>query len=130
MVLAVAGTCAPDQFVMIWAMRTGRCSIGLALMVACGPAIPPLPSRGGPAWIEVQSEHFTLWTDASAEHGRGLMHDMERRRQMIMTAMNHARSTARSFVIALRSAHEVDAYLPREFIASAWNAQNPAGEPG
>lgn len=99
-------------------------------MVACGPAIPPLPSRGGPAWIEVQSEHFTVWTDASAEHGRELIHDMERRRQMIMTAMNHTRATARSFIIALRSMREAGAYMARQFISMAWDARNPSGEPG
>jgi hypothetical protein len=111
-------------------MRASGWSIGLVLVVACGPVIPPVPSRGGPAWLEMRSEHFTLWTDASAEHGRELIHDMERRRQMVTTMMNHTTSKARSFVIALRSKREADAYLPRQFIASAWDARNPSREPG
>jgi hypothetical protein len=99
-------------------------------LVACGPAIPPLPSRGGPAWLELKSEHFTVWTDATAERGHELVREMEHRRQIIMRAMNNVRSKATSFVIALRDAREVAAYLPKQFIALAWNAENPTGQPG
>jgi hypothetical protein len=99
-------------------------------LVACGPAIPPLSSRGGPAWLELTSEHFTMWTDAPVERGRELMREMERRRQLVMAAMNHAPSKARSFVIALRTAREVAAYLPKEFAAVAWDAQNPTRQAG
>jgi hypothetical protein len=70
-------------------MKVGRWSIVVVLLVACGPAIPPLPSAGGPAWLELASGHFTLWTDAGAERGRELVREMERRYQLIMTAMNH-----------------------------------------
>ncbi|HEX7841949.1 MAG TPA: DUF1570 domain-containing protein [Kofleriaceae bacterium] len=111
-------------------MRVGRWSIVMVWLVACGPAIPPLPSRGGPAWLEVESEHVTLWTDAGAERGRELVGEIERRRQLVMTAMNHAPSKARSFVIALRSAHEVAAYIPKQFIGVAWDDQNPTSRPG
>ncbi|TMQ18626.1 MAG: DUF1570 domain-containing protein [Deltaproteobacteria bacterium] len=111
-------------------MRVGRWPISLVWLVACGPAIPTLPSRGGAAWLEVTSEHFTLWTDAPAERGRELVREMERRRQVVMTAMNHAPSKARSFVIALRSEREVAAYVPEPFAAVAWDAQNPTGQPG
>jgi hypothetical protein len=42
-------------------MRT----IGMAALVvaACAHHLPPVPSRGGPAWSELTSEHFVLWTD-------------------------------------------------------------------
>ena len=102
----------------------------LVWLVACGPVIPPLPSRGGPAWLEVTSEHFTLWTDAPAERGRELVREMERRRQLVMTAMRHAPSKARSFAIALRSAREVAEYVPNHFVSVAWDAQNPTSQPG
>jgi hypothetical protein len=115
---------------MMPAMRVGRWSIVVVWLVACGPAIPPLPSRGGPTWLEVESEHVTLWTDAGAERGRELVREIERRRQLVMTAMNHAHSRARSFVIALRSAREVAAYIPKQFIGVAWDAQNPTSRPG
>jgi len=119
-----------DAIAIMAAMKVGRWSIVVVLLVACGPAIPPLPSRGGPAWLEVASEHFTLWTDAGAERGRELVREMERRRQLIMTAMNHAPSRARSFVIALRNAREVAAYVPNQFLAAAWDEQNPSEQPG
>jgi hypothetical protein len=102
----------------------------MALLVACGPAIPPLPSRGGPAWLEVQSEHFTLWTDASAERGRELMRELELRHQLLGTAMKHPLSNQRAFVIALRSSRETGEYLPHDAIAFAWDARNPTRQPG
>jgi hypothetical protein len=102
----------------------------MALMVACGPVFPPLPSRGGPSWIEVQSEHFTLWTDAPAERGHELMRELELRRQLLLTAMNHARSAGPAFVIAVRSAREASVYLPEGAIAAAWDARDPTHQPG
>lgn len=102
----------------------------MALLVACGPAIPPLPSRDGPVWLEVESEHFTLWTDASAERGHELMRELELRHQVLGTAMKHPLSNQRAFVIALRSSRETREYLPGEFIAVAWDARNPTSEPG
>ena len=112
------------------AMVGARWSLVIILVVACGRAIPPLPSRGGPAWVEVKSEHFTLWTDAPTVRGRELVRKMEHHRQVVMRSMNNAPATARSFVIALRSAREVAAYLPEEFAAVAWNARNPTHQPG
>ena len=111
-------------------MRTGWWSIWIALLAACSPVIPPLPSRGGPAWLEMQSEHFTLWSDAPAKRGHELMHEMELRRQLLVTAMNHAPSKGRAFVIALASAREANVYLPGDAIAAAWDARNPTGQPG
>jgi hypothetical protein len=112
------------------AMRVGRWSIAVVWLVACGPAIPPLPSRGGPSWVEVTSEHFTLWTDASVERGRELVREMERRRQLVATAMNYPTSKARSFVIALRNKRELAAYVPKDVAGVAWDDENPTGQPG
>jgi hypothetical protein len=111
-------------------MTTGWWSLGMVLLVACGPVIPSLPSRGGPAWIEVQSEHFTLWTDAPAKRAHELMHELELRRQLLVTAMSHAPSKVRAFAIALRGARETSEYLPGQAIAAAWNAQDPTRQPG
>jgi hypothetical protein len=55
---------------------------------------------------------------------------MERRRQVIMTAMNHAPSTATSLVIALDGKREVAAYLPVQFAAAAWRSDPPIYQPG
>ena len=111
-------------------MSCTRWSVAVAWLVACGPVMPPLPGRGGPPWVEIKSAHFTLWTDASAERGRELVGEMEARRQVIMTAMNHAPSTEASLVIALGSAGEVAAYVPKQFIARAWSDTNPTSQPG
>jgi uncharacterized protein DUF1570 len=102
----------------------------MAVMVACGPVIPPLPSRGGPSWLEVQSEHFTLWTDAPAKRGHELMHELELRRQLLVTAMSHAPSKVKAFAIALDGARETSEYLPGQAIAAAWSAQDPTRQPG
>lgn len=102
----------------------------VVLVVACRPAIPPLPSRGGPAWFEVKSEHFTLWTDASVARGREFVRKMEHHRQIVMHAMNNVPSRTRSFVIALRDAREVAAYLPEQFVSMAWPATEPTHQPG
>ena len=56
-------------------MRAGWVFVLLS-MIACAPAIPHLPSQGGPAWFEIKSEHFRLWTDDSIERGRQVgLHD-------------------------------------------------------
>jgi hypothetical protein len=104
--------------------------VGVGWVAACGAVIPLLPSQGGPAWVELKSAHFTLWTDAPAERGRRLIREMERRRQVIMTAMNHAPSTGTSLVIALDGKREVDAYLPVQFAGVAWRSDPPLYQPG
>jgi hypothetical protein len=111
-------------------MMTGWWSIGIAWLVACGPAIPPLPSRGGPAWLEVETEHFTLWTDAPARRAHDVMHELELRRELLVTAMNHPTAKTRAFVIALDNSRETEQYLPFGAIASAWDANNPTRQPG
>lgn len=116
--------------VIMRGMWPGGWSIGIALLVACGPVILPLPSRGGPAWLEVQSQHFTLWTDAPARRAHELMRELELRRQLLVTAMQHAPSEAGAFVIALGNSRETSEYLPENVIAVAWDARNPAGQPG
>jgi hypothetical protein len=99
------------------------------LLVACGRAIPRLPSQGGPAWTEVNSEHFILWTDASAARGRELVRELERRQQVITTVMNQPRADAKVFVIALGDA-EVQHYTGPGFGGFAWDADNPTMQPG
>jgi hypothetical protein len=51
---------------------------------ACGPAIPPLPAQGGPAWRELTSPHITLWTDTSADRAREIVSDAEHLRQVLI----------------------------------------------
>lgn len=108
----------------------GRALVVLG-MVACGPAIPPLPSRGGPAWLELRSEHVTLWTDASAERGRQIVREIERRRQVILAAMGQpVAPSPPAFVIAVRNRAERAVYLSLDFIGVTWGPHNPIGQPG
>jgi hypothetical protein len=93
----------------------------LLLLAGCGAALPDVPSRGGPAWVELQSDHFTLWTDAGAGRGREIVTDMEHLRQVIYgVAFRGAVSNERSFVIALRDLDEVRVFVPKQFVAFAF----------
>jgi hypothetical protein len=100
-------------------------------VVGCGASLPALPSQGGPAWFELQSEHVTLWTDAPPRRARELIDSIELRRQVIVRAMNRADQRGRIFAIALRSARELEAFLPPPFAAFAWSdGDNPSRQPG
>ena len=93
----------------------------LALVAAChGPALPALPSQGGPPWIELESEHFTVWTDGSRGRARALVREMEHLRQVVLgVGFSGPRMEGRSFVIALRDSDEVGVFLPEQFAAYA-----------
>ncbi|MCX5743104.1 MAG: hypothetical protein NT062_11490 [Proteobacteria bacterium] len=84
------------------------------------PAVPALPSKGGPPWVEVASAHFTIWTD-SPERALGLVQAMERLREVIYgtTLFGRRDEGYRVFVVALANKEEVGAYLPVQFSAYA-----------
>jgi hypothetical protein len=100
-------------------------------LAACGAAMPPVPGKGGPAWIELTSEHFTLWTDAAPGRARELVRKMEHLRQVIVgVAFPGVPSDGRNLVIALRDDDELSALSaisePRAFAAPA---QAPLWQP-
>lgn len=102
----------------------------LVVVVACGgPAIPPLPSKGGPAWRELTSDHFTLWTDASEGRARELMRDMEDLRHVVIGIGFHGGGDGRVLVIALRDLDEARAFMPGEFRAMASEANSYIHQP-
>jgi hypothetical protein len=102
----------------------------LVALVACGAAVPPVPGKGGPAWNEIESEHFTLWTDAGVERGRELIRQMEYLHQVVYgVAFPGLPTDGRTFAIALRDKYEVGAYLPDMFQAYALPLDSPVGEP-
>jgi hypothetical protein len=103
--------------------------IALATLVACGPAIPPLPSQGGPAWHEFTTEHFTLWTDTSATRARELMREMEDLRHVVIGIAFHGGGEGRVLVIALRDDAEVRAFLPGDFKAIASDGTTAVYQP-
>ena len=84
----------------------------LVLVAACGGWVPALPSQGGPAWVEVQSEHFTLWTDAGAGRGTELVEQMEYLHQIVFgVAFPTWPDAGRAFAIGLRDSDELHAYI-------------------
>lgn len=106
---------------------------GAALaLAACVPAsvLPSLPSQGGPAWRELESEHFLLWTDASSERARALIKSLEERHQILARGMNRAEQQSRIFAIVFRSAEELQFFLPPNLAAFAWSQDNPTYQPG
>ncbi|MEZ4360762.1 MAG: DUF1570 domain-containing protein [Kofleriaceae bacterium] len=102
----------------------------VAALGACGAALPPLPSEGGPAWQEIQSEHFTLWTDASSQRGQALVREMEKRRQVMLRAMRLQPRSGKIFAIALRNERELEVFLPSHVAAIAWSSETPARRAG
>jgi hypothetical protein len=82
----------------------------LAAATACGAAVPPLPGKGGPAWTELTSEHFTVWTDGDREQVRDLVGQMEQLRQVIVGVTFPSLPNGRTLVVALRDEDELAAF--------------------
>jgi hypothetical protein len=80
------------------------------LLFACSGA-PKLPSEGGDPWVELTSEHFVMWTDATPDRARELVNSMEERRQIVARAMNSASTKTRAFVVAFRNDGELHTYV-------------------
>ncbi|HVV88778.1 MAG TPA: DUF1570 domain-containing protein [Kofleriaceae bacterium] len=100
---------------------SARAAALVALVAAaCGPAIPPVPGKGGPAWRELTSAHFRLWTDASSRRAHTLIRQMEHLRQVVYgMAFPDLPGAGQSFVVALRDGDEVGAFVPEQFQAYA-----------
>jgi len=85
----------------------------LLLLAGCGAALPPLPSQGGPAWRELSSMHFTLWTDAPAARGRELVQQMEWLRSIIYgVAFPDLPPGGKTLVVAFRDIRESRVFTP------------------
>ncbi|HET7502918.1 MAG TPA: DUF1570 domain-containing protein [Kofleriaceae bacterium] len=97
-----------------------------AMLVACGAAIPPVPSKGGPDWTEVTTDHFTVWSDAGPAHVRELVENMEHIRQVIVGVAFPSEVRGKTLVIALRDDAELTAFSSTQQ-ARAW--ATPASSP-
>jgi hypothetical protein len=105
----------------------GRVAVVAWVLAACGAAVPPLPSKGGPAWVELTSEHFTVWTDAEPDRARELIREMERMRQIILgMAFPSAPAAGKIPVIVLRD----DAELAELSVTGEPRAYAATGEDG
>lgn len=91
-----------------------RCLVVGVLVVsaACGAAaLPAVPGKGGPAWIELSSEHFTMWTDAKPARARQLLQQIERFRRIIAgIAFPGIPASAHSMIVALRDDSELTVF--------------------
>ncbi len=107
----------------------------LALMFAftgCAEQPPAIraPDPNKAPWLELSSEHFTVWTDASADKGHALIRTMENLRTVIYSvSFFRPTSDSKCFVVALRDVGEVHAFVPPQFIAYSWSARNPLMQP-
>ncbi len=102
----------------------------LVVLAGCGAAIPELPSKGGPAWTELTSDHFTLWTDAAIPQATALIQGMEDLREAETGVAFHGVSpVGRSFVIALADRDELHAFVPTQFEAYAATMEGAFSQP-
>jgi hypothetical protein len=80
-------------------------------LMACRAPVPPVPGKGGPAWIELTSPHFTVWTDADPDRAREIMAKMERLRVLLVYAVfPTAPAEGRDLAIVLRDDAELRAF--------------------
>jgi hypothetical protein len=96
----------------------------VGLLVSCKAALPPVPGNGGPAWIELRSPHFTVWTDGDPERVQELMRAMERMREIVVrNALPGAPDRGRNLAIVMRDGDELSSFSstgqPRAFTISA-----------
>ena len=103
---------ANGGFPMRSMVRVVLCWMTVAgMLAACGAAVPPIPGKGGPAWLEVTSEHFTVWTDADRAQVRELVQQMEHLRQVVIgVAFPSVPADGRVLVVALRDDDELAAF--------------------
>lgn len=115
------------------AMPFSRVCVVLAgVAVGCSGAsrpdsAPPTTQRA--PWRQLTSEHFTIWTDTSPARARELVPTMENLRQVVLGVSSFAQTKGKVFVIAFDTVAEVHQYVPTQFIAHAWSAQNVLRQP-
>jgi len=92
-------------------MRVVVAIVVVGMWTACRAGLPAVPGQGGPAWIELTSEHFTLWTDADPARGRELVNEIEHLRQIVVAvAFPSAPLAGHSLVITLRDDSELSEF--------------------
>lgn len=79
----------------------------LAVFMGCA-RFPVAPAEGGPAWTELTSAHFTVWTDADPQRVCELIRRMELFRHVTAeVAYPAAPSSARALAIVMRNDQEL-----------------------
>jgi hypothetical protein len=94
------------------------------VVAACGARFPVSPLDEGPAWTELTSEHFTVWTDGDPSRVCELIRRMERLREVTTGVVYPtAPASGRALAIVLRDDEELGTVAntgePRAFSQSA-----------
>ena len=110
-------------------MRFSRACWALCMLACSGAPRPDAHTSPFRPWRELGSEHFTVWTDTSPARARELVGAMENLRQVVLAVSSFKEGRGKVFVIAFDTADELHQYLPAQFIAHAWSAQNVLRQP-
>lgn len=106
--------------------RPALAALGL-LAAGCAALGPRLrcPEEGGPAWREVATDHFLVWTDLEAAEALALAGRLEWIRGAVVAAawLGPAEPESRMAVVALRAARELRIFLREE--APGWVIPDP-----
>lgn len=89
----------------------------LFLLVGCFAA--PHARAAAPAWLEIHSQHFTLFTDVGDHDGRHLLDQLERMRWAFATMFPRANvdPAAPIMVVAVRNEKEFQSMEPAAYLA-------------
>ena len=79
----------------------------VVIVAGCAATLPAVPGKGGPAWYELTSEHFSVWTDAELERARELIAEMERLREVIVGVAFPSAPSSRIVAIIVRNDEEL-----------------------
>lgn len=101
-----------------------------ALAAACA-RFPAAPAEGGPAWTELTSEHFTVWTDADPSRVWELTRELERFRNLVTeVAYSTMPGSGRALAVVVGNDRELSQINnngePRAF---AFDAASPLWQP-
>ena len=114
-------------------MRAVLAALALvALGCAHGPRRGPefaCPARGGPAWAEVATEHFTVASDLPLPDAERIARELESVREWVLASLFQGRAPevpGRVRVVAFRTMVEFDAFAPPAM--RAFLTRNALGE--
>jgi hypothetical protein len=122
----------PEDAMMMGRQAMLRVAVVMVVeFMACRAPVPPVPGKGGPAWIEMTSPHFTIWTDADPDRAREIMVKMERLRVLLVYAVfPTAPAEGRDLAIVLRDNAELRAFSTTDQIRPfAARVQLPLWQP-
>ncbi len=104
-----------------------RAPIVGGLLAALGCAtLPPCPAKGGPAWTEVTTPHFSIRTDLDADDAGELARQLEETRAALMTLAwpNAADPPDRWDVVAFASQRELSPFVADQ-VGGYWRSAPP-----